>query len=251
MTQKKTLLLTLSSFLCLSSAFTEEHSTVQEKTTIQIPDNHNRLYIGPSAAWYNVAYTNTQSQDAPTYGGLIGYDYLKNDCIYAGAWFDYLAGKLTGSFGNDFTQQLWTEGRIGYRIGLGQNKEISLTPFSGYGYLVLLQDIENYNDFRYRFMYVPLGFRATWQPLNFLELGINAMGGIPFSSKWKSGNSYTGNTRIISYIELPFRFFLTESKMFDVSVTPYWKNWSIRDYGNLIGEVNNIVGARIEFGFNL
>ena len=244
MLRKKTCLIAISLLSVPLSFFAEENA-------LSSVENNHRLYIGPSASWYNIEYVTDQDQSGPMYGGIIGYDYLKNDMIYAGAQFNYLAGKLVGSFGNDFTQELWTEGRLGYRFSLGSEKKASFTPFTGYGYFVFLQDLDP-GVFRYRFMYVPIGFRATCEAADFLEIGINAMGGIPFSSKWSVDETLTGNTRIIAYVEVPFRFYLTpQTKRFDLSIVPYWRNWSIRSQGNLIGQINNIVGAEIQFGVNL
>lgn len=242
---------------CILSSFALSCFAVQDEETYETNpaqvayDAHpHRLYIGPSISWYNNSYSNDEGQNGPMYGGITGYDYLKNNTIYAGAHFNYLAGKLVGDFGDNFSQEIWTEGRIGYRFSLDDKKTVSLAPFTGYGYFVFLQDL-NPETFRYRFMYIPLGFKATWQAASFLEMGLNAMGGIPFASKWSVSEKNTGNTRITAYVELPFRFFLTESRMFDLSIAPYWRNWSIRSDGSLIGQVSNIVGAEVQFGFNL
>ncbi|MBX9924123.1 MAG: hypothetical protein K2Y01_08440 [Rhabdochlamydiaceae bacterium] len=234
---KITALLVWSAVFCSSKVFSET------------ADRNHRLYIGPSASWYNASLPPLdEGQNGCMYGAITGYDYLKKDRLYAGAHFSYLTGKLTGSFANNSTKEIWPEARIGYRIGLGEKG--SIAPFTGYGYFAFLQK-ETPSDFQYRFMYIPLGFQTTWKPVNFLEMGLNAMGGIPFASKWSAGEKYVGNTRLIAYVEVPFRFFLAENKRYDLAFVPYWRNWSIRSKGLLIAQVNNIVGGYVQLGFNL
>jgi len=151
------------------------------------------LYLGPQVAYLDLSIKSFPGLGfvgsdgdldlGGVLGGIIGeYEYKKFHSLYVGIYSSWLAGKVTASNNpSRFVHDVEAEGKFGYTYTALQGKEITVTPFIGFGFNWNYQKRDPFNNvqqivFEYYKYYIPVGFLLNYEWMDFFHVG--------FQFKW-------------------------------------------------------------------
>lgn len=210
-----------------------------------VSDNGSVAYMAPVWEYGISRWGNGTKQTGSLWGAAVGYGYSERDGIYFRAEFSALAGRFSGSAGNDPTQEYITELRFGYVSVPCCDGRLTLTPFFGAGSYVFNQTLSG-PDFRSYFWYLPFGFNLRYRIGNAWAIGFTGFGAPSFGARYKITNWKSAPVRPLWFVELPATYF---SLPFECSLIPFFKSWAYRHRGDLISQRNLYYGIKAAFGY--
>ncbi len=225
--------------LFLGSSFLEASSMPEEKSS--------NVYVAPAWEFLHSSWGNGTKQTGSLWGGLAGYTYKQKDSWYFSSEFNYMAGILKGSAGNNPTQEYITEVRGGYNLAAPLGPKFSVTPFLGMGSYIFNQSIFGSKDFKSHFWYVPIGLFFDYKINTSWTVGFLGMGAPTFAGRWKISKWRDAPTSALWKGEL-FAIY-TGCLPFEFSLVPFIKGWSYRNSEPLTQQSNTYYGLKALFGY--
>lgn len=201
------------------------------------------FYVGPAWNFLNSNWGNGTKQVGSLWGVVGGYTYLKPNFLYANAEFNYMAGMLKGSAGNDPTQEYITQVRLGYNLVSPLCKRFTILPFAGIGAYIFNQSLSVGETFQSHFWYVPLGVAFDFRFCNDWAIGFMGSGAPTFAGRWKVTNSQEAPTTVLWKGELPVTYL--GFGPCTLSLTPFIKSWAFCHKGELTKQRNNYYGLKL------
>lgn len=156
-----------------------------------------------------------------------------------------MAGRWTGSAGNDPTQEYITELQLGYVASICDN--FTLTPFTGIGSYVFNQTLQDIPNFHSYFWYVPIGISLDYRINESFAIGLKGTGAPTFSGSWKVFKRASAPTTALWKVEIPLTYY--GSLPFECSLTPFAKQWAYLNHDSLTKQRNTYYGLQLAFGY--
>lgn len=206
------------------------------------------LYVAPAWEFGNSHWGNHSKQSGSLWGGVVGYQYEKRDCLYFNLDFTAMAGKWSGSAGSDPTQEYITEMRIGYVGTPAATDAFTLVPFIGVGSYVFNQSLSGGSNFNSYFWYVPIGVKFEYRVNKSLSVGFVGLGAPTFSGSYKITHREHAPTTPLWKAELPISY--VGSLPFSVAFIPFFKTWAYLSHDDLIKQRNLYYGLKLAFGYH-
>ncbi len=220
-------------------------------STARGSESPNRFYVAPLYQNLNSVWSNKTDQNGPMWGVGTGFDYTQDGALYIGGDFAYATGRIKGSAGDDRTYEYFLEDRIGWTFSLCDLPDFTFVGFVGGGYYQFNQSLSEGNKFNSHFWYVPIGFRVYYDVACDFQLGLNFTVAPTFGGRWKIDCRKNAPTTVLWKVEMPFTYLFDLScSQFDLSLVPFFHEWSFQRKGQLNGQRNIYFGARLELGYN-
>ena len=210
-------------------------------------DKASSMYAAPVWEYLHSSWGDGNKQTGSLWGGLAGYSYKQKDSWYFCSEFNYMAGLLKGSAGNNPTQEYITEVRGGYNLSAPLCSRFSVTPFLGMGSYIFNQSIFGSSDFKSNFWYVPIGLFFDYKINTSWTLGFSGMGAPTFAGRWKVSKWRDAPTSALWKGELFVAY--AGCLPFEFSLIPFVKGWSYRSAEHLIEQSNVYYGFKALFGY--
>ncbi len=215
---------------------------------VAVPEEKaSNVYVAPAWEYVHSSWGNGTKQTGSLWGALAGYAYEKKDSWYFLAEFNYMAGILKGSAGNDPTQEYITEVRGGYNLAAPFGPRFSITPFVGVASYIFNQTISGGNSFNSNFWYAPIGLFFDYKINKSWKVGFLGMGAPTFAGRWKVSKWRDAPTSALWKGEL-FAIY-TGCLPFEFSLVPFVKGWAYKNDGSLTEQRNTYYGLKALFGY--
>jgi hypothetical protein len=201
------------------------------------------FYLGPDWNYLNSNWGNGTKQTGSLWGVLGGYTYVKPDFLYVNAEFNYMAGILKGTAGNDPTQEYITQIRLGYNMVSPLYSLFTITPFLGIGSYIFNQTLGGDQVFNSQFWYVPIGVSFDVKVEENWKIGLMVSGSPTFAGRWKIDEWKEAPVTVLWKGELPVSY--TGISPFALSFIPFIKGWAYCHKGDLTKQRNSYYGCKL------
>jgi len=206
------------------------------------------VYVAPAWEFVSSRLGNHTKQTGSLWGGVIGYQYEKRDCLYFNLDFTAMAGKLHAGAGGIPTQEYITEMRVGYVGTPAATNAFTLTPFIGIASYVFNQSFSKGPSLNSYFWYVPIGVKFEYRVNKSLAIGFVGLGAPTFSGSYKTSNRGHAPTRPLWKAELPISYL--GSLPYSVAFVPFFKTWAYLSHGDLMKQRSVYYGLKLAFGYH-
>lgn len=223
--------------LCLAVKNPESANTARVPTTMRLCcfSPYSTLSVGGSYSYVSLKQTDLPEYSGNLWGVLAGYQYRKQDGLYAALKGFWRQGATSGESGQDYLRECKAEERVGYDFSFGPSQRGSIALYTGLGYRFMEQQLHQpalpdvslvYNNF-----YIPigtsidyaipfqnfclsLGICATWMPQVYPTVNIIPLGGARWILEYELANVI---------VELPVTF--SSCNVFSVTIRPTFECW--------------------------
>ncbi|HEV7738445.1 MAG TPA: outer membrane beta-barrel protein [Chlamydiales bacterium] len=183
------------------------------------------------------AYSWITPKGNPTTSGNLGgvqaiYEYRPLGSVYAGAAFNWRAGKTTKDDSSRTLEDFNLQERLGYTFR-SQPFSLRLTLFTGVGarYMAEKVKVESASvKFDYTEFYVPVGFLVDRQVISSLSIGLNAQW-MPQVFPMVKIKPLSGARWDLTYqwtnfsVDMPFTITPLKNKQFSLIIDPFFEYW--------------------------
>jgi hypothetical protein len=195
----------------------------------------NLVMFGPQVAYLRVredSLGHDENLDGPVGGGKAFYQYKKWEALYTCVYTSWLYGQVAKD--NVICRTILdgdAEGRFGYNYTGLQSKDLTVTPYIGFGFHYSdekLDSIVQHDRYFYFVYYMPVGLILDWAFADWFHW--------QFHFQWRPDIDPTVKQRGMSkiryvmnkkenqfFVEMPFSFRTGEKRVWDLSVVPFWK----------------------------
>ncbi len=224
---------------------------------------YSTLFVGASYSYVALKPTDLPQYSGNLWGALAGYQYRKQDGLYAALKGLWRQGATSGESGQNYLHECKAEERVGYDFSFGPSRRGSIALYMGLGYRFMEQKIQQpalpdvllaYNHF-----YVPIGTSvdyaipfqsyclsfglcATWMPQIYPTVNIVPLGGARWILEYELVNGI---------IELPVTFSCCNYSVTLRPVFEYWKDGASIAVGSLCDALGLPASSYLFGGVNL
>lgn len=250
--------------LTAKDAVSDSTSNASSTTGVCCFSPYSTLFVGASYSYVCLKPTELPQYSGNLWGVLAGYQYRKQDGLYAALKGLWRQGATSGESGQNYLHECKAEERVGYDFSFGPRQRGSVALYMGLGYRFMEQELHQPTlpevSLAYNHLYVPigtsidyaipfqnaclsLGLCATWMPQVYPTVNIIPLGGARWILEYELANGI---------IEIPVTYSYCNSFSFTLRpVFEYWKDGATVAVGSLCNALGLPASSYLFGGVNL